>query len=67
MKVKVTNPPAAACMCGLTCPDRPSRRASRLQYDRRIPFVMRLGLVRFACSAVAFEPLYVGPNDWNAT
>lgn len=67
MKVKVTNPPAATCICGLTCSDRPSRRASLLQYDRPAPSVIGLGLVRFGCSAVVFEPLYVGPNDGNAT
>lgn len=67
MKVKVTNPPAATCMCGLTCSDRPSRWASRSHHERPAPSVMRLALVRFVCFAVAFEPLYVGPNDGNAT
>lgn len=67
MKVKVTNPPAATCMCGLTCSDRPSRRASLLQYDRQAPSAIGLGLVSSVCFAVALEPLYVGPNDGNAT
>lgn len=59
MKVKVTNPPAATCMCGLTCSDRPSRWASRSHHERPAPSVMRLALVRFVCFAVALEPLYV--------
>lgn len=54
MKVKVTNPPAATCMCGLTCPDRPSRWASRSQYDRPGPFCheARIGQIRLFCGCV---------------